>query len=343
MTVTLSPSIRTLLRRVEAIVTPVYLVGGSVRDILIGTPPHDYDFATPLPPDEIEAAIRQAGLRPHLIGKKYGTITFKLDNHLIELTTFRTEQYTPGSRKPVVTFIDDITHDLSRRDFTINAMAMRTDGTLIDPFGGQDDINNQIIRTVNKAYDRYNEDPLRMLRAARFAAQLGYKIESDTMAQAEKKAAKILEISKERWVQELDKLLLGAHPEIGLHFLADTHLLRYMLPELAIQVDYNQDSPYHELSLLDHTIKTVQLTASSLHLRWAALLHDVGKPYVRTKNKRGYSNYTNHELVSGELVMKIGPYLRWPSERTKSIATMVRHHLAMESPLHRADSAARFR
>lgn len=343
MTPDLSPALTTLLRRIEAILSPVYLVGGSVRDLILGLPPHDYDFATPLSPDDIESAVQKAGLRPNVIGKKFGTISFKLDGHLVEVTTFRTERYQPGSRRPIVTFIDDLTHDLSRRDFTINALAMRMDGTIVDPFGGQTDIANRVIRTVNNAYDRYNEDPLRMLRTARFAAQFAFDIDRDAFTQADKKAAKILEISKERWVQELDKLLVSPHPEIGLHFLADTHLLQYMLPELAVQVDYNQDSPYHELSLLDHTIKTVQLTADNLHLRWAALLHDIGKPYVRTKNKRGYSNYTNHELVGGELVMKIGSYLRWPTERTNNIATMVRHHLAMESPLHRADSAARFR
>jgi tRNA nucleotidyltransferase/poly(A) polymerase len=338
-----SPDPHALLERLEAIISPVYLVGGSVRDILLGKTPHDYDITTPRTPDEIEASLRMAGFKPYLVGKKYGTISCKIDGQLLEITTFRTERYLTGSRKPVVTFIDDITHDLSRRDFTINAMAMRWDGKLIDPFGGQTDLTHGLIRTVNKAYDRYNEDPLRMLRAARLASQLDFEIDADAVTQAAKKVAKILEISKERWVQELDKLLMTPHPEIGLHFLARTRLLHYMLPELAIQVDYNQDSPYHELSLLDHTIKTVQLTDGNLHLRWAALLHDVGKPYVRKKNKRGYSNYTNHELIGGELVMKIGSYLRWPTERTNNIATMVRHHLAMESPLHRADSAARFR
>lgn len=335
-------SVQTLLEQVQAVVSPVYLVGGSVRDILLGTTPHDYDFTTPLLPDAIEAAVRAAGKRPYVIGKKYGTIGFTVDGQMVEVTTFRTETYQAGSRKPDVTYIDDITHDLSRRDFTINAMALRTDGTLIDPFGGRKDLENKCLRTVNKAYDRYNEDPLRMLRGARFAAQLDFAIEKDTEVQAAKKADKILEISKERWVQELDKLLVSDHADVGLQFLARTRLLNYLLPELAIQVGFDQDSPYHELDLWKHTLKTVQLTESDLTLRWAALFHDIGKPYIRVENKRGYSNYSEHELIGAELVDKIGPYLHWPKARTTAVRGLVRDHLEPGSPLHDADSAARF-
>lgn len=332
-----------LFQQVASIISPVYLVGGSVRDILLGSEPGDYDFTTPLLPDEIELAVRNAGKRPYLIGKKYGTIGFKIDGQLVEVTTFRTEIYPAGSRKPTVTFINDLTYDLSRRDFTINAMALKADHTLIDPFNGHVDLTNKYIRTVNKAYDRYNEDALRMLRTARFAAQLGFVIDKEAEEQATKKAHKILEISQERWVQELDKLLVSDHAEIGLEFLARTRLLHFMLPELAIQVDYNQDSPYHQLDLWEHTVKTVRLTHNGLTLRWAALFHDIGKPYVRLKNKHGYSNYTDHELVGAELVTKIGRYLRWSNARTETVHDLVRHHLDAGSPLDKADSDARFR
>ena len=343
MNVSMPLSIQQLFHEVETIISPIYLVGGSVRDLLLGATPNDYDFATPLLPDEIELALRQAGKRPYLIGKAYGTVAFKLQGHLIEVTTFRTETYLAGSRRPTVTFINDLTYDLSRRDFTINAMALKSDGTLIDPFQGHTDLQNSLIRTVNKAYDRYNEDPLRMLRTARFAAQLQAKIDSEAEVQATKKAHKILEISQERWVQELDKLLVGKDVTTGLEFLARTRLLHFMLPELAIQVDYNQDSPYHQLDLWQHTVKTVRLVHPGLNLRWAALLHDIGKPYVRLVNKHGYSNYTDHELVGAELVTKIGRYLRWSNARTTAIHDLVRHHLEAGSPLEDADSQARFR
>ncbi len=343
MNIPIPSPIQHLFHEVESIISPVYLVGGSVRDLVLGIPPSDYDFTTPLLPDEIELAVREAGKRPYLIGKAYGTIGFKLQGHLIEVTTFRTETYIAGSRRPMVTFINDLTYDLSRRDFTINAMVLKSDGTLIDPFHGYTDLNNKIIRTVNKAYDRYNEDPLRMLRTARFATQLHATIDSEAATQATKKAHKILEISQERWVQELDKLLVGEHVSVGLEFLAETRLLHFMLPELGIQVGYDQDSPYHQLDLWQHTIKTVRLVHPGINLRWAALLHDIGKPYVRQVNKHGYSNYTDHELVGAELVTKIGRYLRWSNVRTKAIHDLVRHHLEAGSPLDDADSAARFR
>jgi tRNA nucleotidyltransferase/poly(A) polymerase len=330
----------TTIQQVSRIVSPVYLVGGSVRDTLLGHEPKDFDFATPLPPDEIEKAVENAGLRTYTAGKRFGTIGFKIGDRMVEITTFRLETYTPGSRKPAVEFVDDITHDLSRRDFTINAMAMRQDGSIVDPFNGQDDLQKRLIRTVNKPYERYNEDPLRMLRAARFAAQLDFAIEEQTEHQAFKKAHKILEVSKERWVKELDKLLMSDHPKRGLGFLARTHLINFMIPELGIQVGYDQDSPYHQLELWDHTLKTVSLTPKDLSLRWAALLHDVGKPFARLKNKRGYSNYTFHELIGGGLTEKIGQYLKWPSERTRVVSQLVYDHLKPDSPLHNADTAA---
>ena len=170
MRITLNETTAGLFAKVEQILTPVYLVGGSVRSSLLGQPPSDYDFTTPLAPDEIEAAVRRAGHKAYTIGKRFGTIGFKLDGHFIEVTTFRSERYHAGSRRPDVTFIGDITHDLSRRDFTINAMAIAPGGRLIDPFGGYDDLKNRLLRTVNKPFDRYNEDPLRMLRAARFVS-----------------------------------------------------------------------------------------------------------------------------------------------------------------------------
>lgn len=343
MKITLPAPLVTLFQEVERLVSPVYLVGGSVRDTLLKTTPHDYDFTTPLSPEKIERAIRRAGKKPYLTGKRFGTIGVMVHGQLVEITTFRTEKYTPGSRKPQVVFIDDITHDLSRRDFTINAMALKPDGTLVDPFHGLADLKEKCLRTVNKPFDRYNEDPLRMLRAARFAAQLNFTVERETKVQARRKAVKLLEISKERWNQELDKLLTADHPGVGLDFLARTNLLRFMLPELALQVGYDQDSPYHELPLWEHTVKTVCLTEKDLTLRWAALLHDVGKPFVRQKNRRGYSNYADHELVGAELILKIGPYLHWSRERTAAVSTIIRDHLDLESPLHEADSAARFR
>jgi putative nucleotidyltransferase with HDIG domain len=315
-------------------------VGGSVRDILVGHEPHDYDFATPLTPDAIETAVRAAGKRAYLAGKRFGTVGFKLGEHLVEITTFRAESYTPGSRKPVVRFVPDITYDLSRRDFTINALARRLDGHLIDPFGGQADLTDGLIRTVGKPEERFHEDPLRMLRAARFAAQFGFKVDATTELRADHHAHQILLVSRERWTQELDRLLVSQHPEIGLNFLARTRLLNYLLPELALQVGWDQDSPYHELPLWEHSVKTTRLVPAETTIRWAALLHDVGKPFTRSHNKHGYSNYVHHELVGAELAEQIGLRLRWSNDRRKQISQLVRDHLIAGSPLMTADGAA---
>lgn len=329
-----------VMSAVAQIISPVYLVGGSVRDRLLGREPKDYDFATPLLPDEIESAVRDAGYKAFIAGKRFGTIGFRLHNHHIEITTFRTENYRPGSRKPNVDFVNDITYDLSRRDFTLNAIAERPDGRIVDPFGGRSDIKQRLIRTVGKPEERFQEDPLRMLRAARFASQLGFAIEPETERRAAKRSYHILEVSKERWVQEFDKLLVGDYPERGLQFLASTRLLNYMLPELAIQVGWDQDSPYHALPLWEHTLKTVRLVEPDLVLRWAALLHDAGKPFTRTRNQRGYSNYVHHDLVGAELVEKIGRYMRWSTERTKRVKDLVLRHLNEDSPLLPADGEA---
>lgn len=337
-----NPEAMTILHEVTRILSPVYLVGGSVRDSLIGLTPRDYDLATPLDPDQIEQAIRQVNKRPYLIGKRFGTVGFKTNGHSVEVTTFRTERYVRGSRKPQVEFTQDITYDLSRRDFTINAIALRDDGHLIDPFGGLADLNARLIRTVNKPYDRYNEDPLRMLRAARLAAQLHFTVDLDTEKQAAKKAHQILEVSKERCTHELDKMLVTDHPEIGLEFLAITRLLHFILPELAIQVGFDQNSPYHQLDLWQHTLKTIQLAPKDLFIRWAALLHDIGKPYVQTVNRHNYSNYAHHDIVGAELVSKIGHYLHWSKERTATIRHLVRDHLHDDSPIGNADARARF-
>jgi putative nucleotidyltransferase with HDIG domain len=331
-----------IIKEVEAIIDPVYLVGGSVRDLIIGQVPHDYDFCTPLLPDEIEERVRAAGKRPYTTGKRFGTIGFKAGGQLVEVTTFRTEAYHRASRKPEVQFVDDITADLSRRDFTINAIARRGE-RLIDPYGGRLDILERTIKAVGKPQDRFKEDPLRMLRAARFASQLGFEIDQLTESTAKKWSYRILHVSRERWVQEMDKLLITDQPSVGLDFMARTRLLNYMIPELAIQVEYDQDSPYHELTLWEHTLSTVDKAPLDIDLRWSALLHDVGKPYVRTSNKRGYSNYIHHDMVGAELALAIGRYLKWSNDRVDKVSETIRYHLRDESPIRAADNASKSR
>jgi tRNA nucleotidyltransferase (CCA-adding enzyme) len=325
---------------------PLYLVGGAVRDYLLGQQVKDYDLTTPVLPDEVEAVIRRAGYKPYTLGKKFGTIGLKFSisgkTELVEITTFRQEEYTSGSRKPSVEFVSDIQSDLSRRDFTINAMAMDAEGKLIDPFVGQADLSANIIRAVGNAKIRFKEDPLRILRAFRLAAVLSFEIQPETLTKAEEKKWSLLNISKERWVMELDKILASEGVVVGLDYLMNSGVMRVILPEVSLQKDYDQDSPYHRSDLWTHTKKVVAgVPQESLDLRWAALLHDIGKPFCRTKNIKGYSNYIGHELAGAEMALKICRYLKFSNQRTEFIVSQVRGHMQDESPLRGADNAAK--
>ncbi|MDR2063814.1 MAG: CCA tRNA nucleotidyltransferase [Candidatus Nomurabacteria bacterium] len=333
-----------VIKPVETIINPVYLVGGSVRDSQLGITPHDFDFATPLLPNEIEKRVKAAGRHAYTIGKKFGTIGFKLDGKYIEVTTFRTETYSENNRKPSVEFVDDLMVDLSRRDFTINAMAIELKNNqphIIDPFGGQIDTENRLIRAVGNARERIKEDPLRMLRAARFVAQFGFNVDVDLMTQIKRRASTIYNVSRERWVTELDKLLTSKHAGQGLQVLADSNLLRYILPELWLQVGFDQNSPYHNLELWEHTKKVVDLSPNETDIRWAALFHDVGKPFAQTKNAKGYSNYIMHEIISAEIVGGIAHRLKWSKARTEAVTALVRRHMDADSPLRNADDATK--
>ena len=198
---------------------PVYFVGGAVRDYIMGNEPKDYDFCTPAEPDEIERLIKKDERRAYLTGKRFGTLACKMDGEMIEITTFRTEKYEPGNRKPKVEYVKSINEDLSRRDFTINAIAIRlTKGNLkiIDPFGGEEDIEAKIIRAVGNPKLRFKEDPLRILRAIRFTSRYGFEIEEATEKKISRMGIHLLDISKERWMIELDKILLSEFSSYGL-------------------------------------------------------------------------------------------------------------------------------
>lgn len=330
-----------IYEEVKKLISPVYMVGGCVRDELLGKEPHDYDFTTPLTPEEIEKAIKKSGRRAYLTGKRFGTIGVKVNGQLIEITTFRNEKYKKGSRKPQVTFVKDITADLSRRDFTINSLALRKD-KYIDPFNGKEDLEKRIIRCVGKPNERFKEDPLRLLRAARFASQLDFNIDEDLEKKAKQLAYKILEVSKERWVMELDKLLISQIPSKGLDFLARTRLLNYIIPELSLQINYDQNSPYHTFPLWIHTLWVVDSCPNDIELRWGALLHDIAKPFVRT-DKIDKSNYIHHDLVGKEMVEKLALYLKWSNRRRENVADLVLNHLLDSSPLRSADKSAKRR
>lgn len=232
----------------------VYLVGGSVRDLVMGNTPKDYDFTTSMLPEDMVEKVKAAGRRVYTIGEKFGTIGFKVPvteynegapdggwgpqwhsaTHFeyVEVTTFRSEVYTNKSRKPEVKFVPSLDEDLARRDFTMNAMVLRPDGTIFDPYGGKLDIYAKQIKTVGKPKDRIMEDPLRILRAARFAARYGFKIDPNFIGKARQLSDRIFDVSVERWVQELDKLITSDYIVMGLGALHEMGIAQRILPEL---------------------------------------------------------------------------------------------------------------
>jgi len=326
---------------------PTFLVGGAVRDTILGKPVKDWDFTTPASPDEIEAAIVATGRKTYNIGKKFGTVGFKFETsgqvfEYVEITTFRKEIYFEKNRKPQVDFVTDIQEDLGRRDFTINSMAMKSDLKLIDPFNGVEDLKNKIIRAVGNPKIRFKEDPLRMLRAIRFASSLDFMIEEKTWDKLCSARWSLLDISKERWVLEMDKILSQNNPERGLDLLMDSGLLGIIIPELSLQLNYNQNSTYHDFDLWTHTKNvTSGVPNTELNLRWTALLHDIAKPFTKTENKQGYSNYLSHELLGAEMANKVCNYLKFSNERTAFIIENITNHLKPESPLKKYDDGGK--
>ena len=336
---------------------PVYLVGGAVRDYVMGNEPKDYDFCTPVEPDHIEELIKQSGRRAYLTGKRFGTIGCKIEidgkYEMVEITTFRSEIYEPGNRKPNVKYVSSITEDLSRRDFTINSMAMRlTKGhiKIIDPFGGGEDIEAKTIRAVGEPKHRFKEDPLRILRAIRFASRYGYEIEEQTLKKLKKMAIHLTDISKERWMIEMNKILMSTYRIIGLQLLWENEIFKWIMPELQLQFNYDQNSDYHDYVLHQHTKLVVQSCPEDLNMRWAALFHDVAKPFVRTnkfidteekEHPIEKANYVNHEILGAEIVKKYALYLKWPKQQAETVTWLVRNHLKEDCPLRQYDNNAK--
>lgn len=322
----------------------VYAVGGCVRDYILNTIPKDYDFATNAKPEEIQEKIKSSGRKPYLIGKRFGTLGCKIDGQMIEITTFRKETYEFGNRKPKVEYISSLTEDLSRRDFTINAMAMRLHKEklrIIDNYKGKEDLQKKIIKCVGNSKIRFKEDPLRILRAVRFATTFDFQIEEKTANRINKMSYLLLSISKERWIQEIDKILVNDNVSKGLESLFYHKIFTYILPELQLQLNYNQNSKYHDFTLAEHTIKVVreaQKAGEPIEVLWACLLHDIAKPFIRTNNKNGYSNYINHEILGAEMAEKTAKYFNWSNKRKETVKTLVFNHLKDDSLLRKYDN-----
>ena len=306
----------------------LYLVGGVVRDAIVnrlGDAP-DLDFTTDALPDETEAILGGWADAVWTQGKRFGTIGASMDRRIYEITTHRAEAYHPDSRKPDVTFADAVEADLARRDFTVNAMALRLpDPEVIDPFGGLADLAAGRLRTPLEPEESFSDDPLRMLRAARFVAGYGLAPDDDLVAAVEKMADRLSIVSAERIRDELDKLLVVDDPSAGLWFIVRHDLAPQFLPELpALAVE--QDPIHRHKDVLAHTIAVVAKTEPDRVLRMAALLHDIGKPATREFGPRGVS-FHHHEVVGARMARKRLTALRWPNDDLEAVVRLVELHL----------------
>jgi poly(A) polymerase len=306
----------------------LYLVGGIVRDLVLGRTlgPQDIDLTTNARPTDTQRVLNGWADAVWNQGERFGTIGARRGEVTFEITTHRAEAYSPESRKPSVAFADEIEADLSRRDFTVNAMALRLpDPELIDPFGGVADLAASRLRTPLAPEESFADDPLRMLRAARFIAGYGL-VPDDALVEAVTSMRSRLEIvSAERIRDELSKLLVVDDPSDGLWFLADTALSDEFLPELrALRLE--QDPIHHHKDVLAHTIAVVRNTAPSLVVRLAALFHDVGKPKTRSIGPRGVS-FHHHEVVGARMTRDRMRALRYPNDIVDQVSRLVFLHL----------------
>jgi poly(A) polymerase len=315
------------------------LVGGPVRDALLGRLPPDLDFATDARPADVQRLLRSWADHVWDVGIAFGTVGARKGEHVIEVTTYRSESYDRASRKPDVQYGDTLEADLARRDFTVNAMAVSLPGTtFVDPFGGLEDLAAGVLRTPGTPEASFSDDPLRMMRAARFAAQLGFSVALEVVAAMSAMAERIDIVSAERVRDELVKLVNAADPRAGLSLLVDTGLAERVLPEiplLRLEIDEHhrhKDVYQHTLTVLEQAIDLEDgpdgdVPGPDFVLRFAALMHDVGKPRTRRLETDGGVSFHHHETVGARMTRKRMQALRFSTELSEDVSRLVELHL----------------
>ncbi len=322
-----------LARRFEAAGHHLALVGGSVRDALLGRLGNDLDFTTDAHPDVVQGLLRGWADSQWDVGIAFGTVGALKNDFTIEVTTYRAESYDRTSRKPEVTYGDTLDGDLVRRDFTINAMAVRLPGTtFVDPHEGLADLARGVLRTPGTAEDSFSDDPLRMMRAARFAAQLGFSVAPDVVAAMTSMAERITIVSAERVRDELVKLMMSPDPRAGLALIVETGLADHVLPELP-RLKLEIDEHHRHKDVYEHTLTVVEQAmaleqgGADFVLRFAALMHDIGKPKTRRFEEGGGVSFHHHEVVGAKLTRKRMQALRFSNDLIDEVSGLVELHL----------------
>ncbi len=325
----LPETIEYILARLEGAGFAAYAVGGCVRDALAGREPHDWDVCTAARPEQVHAVF--AGMDVRDTGLRHGTVTLVLDRAPYEITTFRVDGHYSDSRRPdSVTFTEDVTVDLARRDFTVNAMAYSPVTGLIDPFGGREDLEAGVLRCVGDPAVRFGEDALRILRGLRFAARFGYAVEADTAAAMGALAPTLADIAPERIKAELEGLLLGQWTADVLRAFPD--ILAVPIPEIAPCVGFDQHSPWHVYDVWEHTLRAVAAAEPDPILRWTMLFHDLGKPGTFSLGEDGNGHFYGHAGRSAELAEGVMDRLRFSNEQREAISELVRRHDGVIEP-----------
>ena len=312
------------------------LVGGPVRDAILGRLAPDLDFTTSANPDQILKLLKPISSATWDIGREFGTIAAQIGEEKVEITTYRADSYDKTTRKPTVEFGDNLEDDLIRRDFTVNAMALRLPSrTFVDPHSGLRDLLLQTLRTPSKPEISFSDDPLRMMRGARFASQLGFEIDPETFDAMRDMAERIQIISAERVRDELCKLLLSDDPRPGLEALVDSGIAALVLPELpALKLE--ADEHHHHKDVYQHTLTVVMQAIDyekdyglekDLILRLAALLHDIGKPVTKRLEAGGAVSFHHHDVVGAKLAKKRMQELKFDNDTIKAVARLVELHL----------------
>jgi poly(A) polymerase len=314
----------------------VALVGGPVRDVFLGGHPEDLDLTTDAPPERVLAITRAWADKTWKVGIEFGTVGLRKRDEIFEVTTYRSEAYDRTSRKPVVKYGTSLVGDLERRDFTINAMAARLPSfELVDPFGGLAALKERVIRTPGRPEDSFSDDPLRILRAARFAARLRFTVAPEVLIAMGEMAGRLSIVSAERITHELSALMLTKAPEIGLDLLVDTGVAEVVLPELpALRMEVDEhhrhkDVYWHSLTVLRQAIDAEPRygLGPDLVLRLAAILHDIGKPRTRKLLPGGKVAFHNHEVVGAKMARKRLAELRFPKDVIADVSRLVELHL----------------
>lgn len=339
------PNVRRVMDIISASGYEVYVVGGAVRDLLLGRRPKEFDICTDACPKAVLTMAAENRIKAFKKGAAFGVVSWILeDGEEIEIATFRTELYGDDAHRPEkVEFVWALEDDLARRDFTVNAIAIRLDGKFIDPFEGQEDLEARILRAVGDPEERFEEDALRMFRACRFVAEYGFKVAPGTRAAITRSLERVAGLSVERVRDEIDKVLRAEYAPAGLEMMRATGLLATtcrgrvdgfpvsvpVLPEVARLAGVEQNREYHRLDVWEHTLRVVSTVPPEPELRWAALLHDVAKglPDVRRTNRRGLPADYGHAGRGAEITGEILTRLRFPPSFIKRVIWLVRAHM----------------